>query len=69
MTSYDDAGDMVFNLKPKFIQLYLPLPPTSMKRFIFGQLPKQLEPEITQILVKLWKFLSALICPSSTSSR
>lgn len=35
--------------------------------FILGQLPK-LEPEITQILVKLWKFLSALISPSSSSS-
>lgn len=32
MTSYNDAGDMVFNLKTKCIQLYLPLPPTSMKR-------------------------------------
>lgn len=32
MTSDDDTEDIVFNLKTKCIQLYLALPPTSMKR-------------------------------------
>lgn len=38
-------------------------------RFYFRTIAQQLEPEITHILVKLWNFFSALISPSSPSSR
>lgn len=66
MTSYDDAGDMVFNLKPKCIQLYLPLPPTGMKRrqaLFSGNCPSSWSQKLLKFWLSFGNFYQLLSLP------